>query len=64
MYQFIRRHQNDIHGVLSGFDRIRFRGTIRWFGSVRGVMSFLWKVQMRRALPHFQSRPERQDQEA
>lgn len=47
MYQFIRRHQNDIHGVLSGFDRIRFRGTIRWFGSVRGVMSFLWKVQVR-----------------
>ena len=29
MYQFIRRHQDDIHGVLSGFDRIRFRGTIR-----------------------------------
>ena len=47
MYQFIRRHQNDIHGVLSGFDRIRFRGTIRWFGSVRGVMTFLWKVQVR-----------------
>jgi KaiC/GvpD/RAD55 family RecA-like ATPase len=47
MYQFIRRHENDIHGVLSGFDRIRFRGTIRWFGSVRGVMTFLWKVQVR-----------------
>src|SRR5580692_12467776 len=47
MYQFIRRHQNDIHGVLSGFDRIRFRGTIRWFGSVRGVMTFLCKLQVR-----------------
>lgn len=47
MYQFIRRHQDDILGVLSGFDRIRFRGTIRWFGSVRGVMTFLWKVQVR-----------------
>jgi len=47
MYRFIRQHQNDIHGVLSGFDRIRFRGTIRWFGSVRGVMSFLWNVQVR-----------------
>jgi hypothetical protein len=47
MYQFIRRHQEDILGVLSGFDRIRFRGTIRWFGSVRGVMTFLWKVQVR-----------------
>src|SRR5579872_6968287 len=47
MHQFIKRHKNDIHGVLSGFDRIRFRGTIRWFGSVRGVMSFLWKLQVR-----------------
>jgi len=47
MYQFIKRHENDIHGVLSGFDRIRFRGTIRWFGSVRGVMSFLWELQVR-----------------
>jgi hypothetical protein len=47
MHQFIKRHKNDIHGVLSGFDRIRFRGTIRWFGSVRGVMSFLWELQVR-----------------
>ena len=47
MYQFIDQHQIDIHGVLSGFDRIRFRGTIRWFGSVRGVMSFLWEIQVR-----------------
>jgi hypothetical protein len=47
VHQFIKRHENDIHGVLSGFDRIRFRGTIRWFGSVRGVMSFLWELQVR-----------------
>jgi hypothetical protein len=47
MDQFINRHENDIHGVLSGFDRLRFRGTIRWFGSVRGVMSFLWEIQVR-----------------
>src|SRR6476646_5943417 len=47
MHQFIRRHQNDILGVLSGFDRIRFRGTIRWLGSVRGVMTFLWERQVR-----------------
>jgi hypothetical protein len=47
MHQFIKRHENDIHGVLSGFDRIRFRGTIRWFGSVRGVMTFLWELQVR-----------------
>jgi hypothetical protein len=47
MHQFIKRHENDIHGVLSGLDRIRFRGTIRWFGSVRGVMTFLWELQVR-----------------
>jgi hypothetical protein len=47
MHQFIKRHQKDILGVLSGFDRIRFRGTIRWFGSLRGVMTFLWEKQVR-----------------
>ena len=47
MHQFIKRHQKDIIGVLSGFDRIRFRGTIRWFGSIRGVMTFLWEIQVR-----------------
>lgn len=47
MNQFIKRHENHIHGVLSGFDRIRFRGTIRWLGSVRGVMTFLWELQVR-----------------
>jgi hypothetical protein len=47
MHQFIKRHEKDIHGVLSGLDRIRFRGTIRWLGSVRGVMTFLWELQVR-----------------
>jgi hypothetical protein len=46
MRKFIKRHQDEICGVLRGFDRIRFRGTIRWFGSVRGVMSFLWDLQI------------------
>jgi len=47
MHQFIKRHENDIHGVLSGFDRVRFRGSIRLFGSVGGMMAFLWKLQVR-----------------
>jgi hypothetical protein len=47
MHQFIKRHENDIYGVLSGLDRIRFRGTIRWLGSIRGVMTFLWERQLR-----------------
>ena len=29
MSEFITKHQKDILGVLSGFDRVRFRGTIR-----------------------------------
>ena len=29
MNEFIRKHQKDILGTLSGFDRVRFRGTLR-----------------------------------
>jgi len=47
MHQFIKRHQDDILGVLSGLDRIRFRGTIRWFGSIRGVETFLCENKVR-----------------
>lgn len=53
MQQFTKRHENDITGVLSGFDRMRFRGTIRWFGSVRGVMTFLWEIKV--LLVHFKT---------
>ena len=41
MQSFLQRHASEIKGVLSGFDRIRFRGTIRWLASVRGMASFL-----------------------
>lgn len=41
MHQFTKQHQKDILGVLNGFDRIRFRGTIRWLASVSGLGSFL-----------------------
>jgi hypothetical protein len=41
MRQFIQRHQDQILGVLSGFDRMRFRGTLRWLTSVGGMMGFL-----------------------
>jgi hypothetical protein len=47
MHQFIKRHQKDILGVLNGFDRIRFRGTIRWLGSIRGVETFLCDRKVR-----------------
>ena len=29
METFIQRHQQDVIGVLRGFDRMRFRGTLR-----------------------------------
>lgn len=47
MQQFIRKHQADVMGVLSGFDRIRFRGTLRFLATVRGLTGFLWKVQVK-----------------
>ena len=47
MQQFIRNHQADVMGVLSGFDRIRFRGTHRFLATEQGLMNFLWKVQVK-----------------
>jgi hypothetical protein len=44
MQQFIRKRQADVMGVLSGFDRIRFRGTLRWLATVPGLRRFLWAV--------------------
>ena len=41
MRSFIQRVSGSIQGVLSGFDRIRFRGTQRLIASVRGLSSFL-----------------------
>jgi hypothetical protein len=46
MQSFLVRHQPEIKGSLSGFDRIRFRGTIRWLANVRGMMGWLWRVQV------------------
>ena len=36
MHSFFERHKPEIKGVLNGFDRIRFRGTIRWLASPAG----------------------------
>ena len=41
MHQFIKRHENNIRGVLSGFDRMRFRGTLRWLANIAGMASFM-----------------------
>jgi hypothetical protein len=46
MLQFIEKHRNDVMGVVSGFDRIRFRGTLRWLATVRGLACFLGSLRI------------------
>lgn len=46
MQTFLQRHQADIDGVLSGFDRVRFRGTRRAVSFPKGVMGLLWVLQV------------------
>ena len=41
MDNFITKHQSQVVGVLSGFDRVRFRGTTRVLNTVRGLFSWL-----------------------
>jgi hypothetical protein len=47
MEAFIQRHQQDVIGVLSGFDRMRFRGTLRSICYAQGVDRFLGAVGVR-----------------
>ena len=44
MRKFIQRHRDEILGVLSGFDRIRFRGTLRLLQSEGGVATWLERI--------------------
>lgn len=41
MEQFIRKHSSQVVGVLSGWDRIRFRGTLRVLAAVPGLFPWL-----------------------
>jgi hypothetical protein len=41
MQTFVRQHEQRIHGVLSGFDRIRFRGTLRSISFADGLGRYL-----------------------
>jgi hypothetical protein len=41
MQTFLARFASEIKGVLSGFDRLRLRGTIRWLASPRGLGTFM-----------------------
>jgi hypothetical protein len=44
MQRFIQYHAHQIKGVLSGFDRLRFRGTLRWLAYTQGMQSFLSRI--------------------
>jgi hypothetical protein len=41
MKRFLQRHAGQIKGVLNGFDRMRFRGTLRWLAYTDGMRGFL-----------------------
>ena len=47
MESFIAAHRDEVKGVLRGFDRVRFRGTLRMIANTRGLMNFLWWLQIR-----------------
>ena len=41
MNEFIKKHQPMIVGQLSGFDRVRFRGTIPMLAAVQGIVAWM-----------------------
>jgi hypothetical protein len=47
MNQFIMKHRDEITGVLSGFDRIVFRGWLRALSYPDGMKHYLWANQVR-----------------
>ena len=46
MRQFIEQFDDRLLGVLSGFDRLRFRGTLLLLSSEGGMNEFLWRNQI------------------
>jgi len=43
MEKFMERYGSEVKGVISGWDRIAFRGTMRWLSSPRGMATYLSK---------------------
>jgi hypothetical protein len=43
---FLSKHANDVIGVLSGFDRLVFRGTLRMLAHHLGMQRYLWAMQV------------------
>ncbi len=51
MKQFITQHEQQIIGVLNGWDRVRFRGTLRVLSCVPGL--FVWLLEQQVLLKEF-----------
>jgi hypothetical protein len=45
MNSFVQRHASSVIGVLSGFDRVLFRGTLPMIATAKGLMGYLWSTQ-------------------
>src|SRR5882724_7239285 len=41
MHEFVQRNASSVIGMLSGFDRLLFRGTLRRIANAAGLSSFL-----------------------
>ncbi len=46
MEAFVSKHAGDVIGVLSGFDRLVFRGTLRMLAHHLGMQRYLWAMQV------------------
>jgi hypothetical protein len=46
MNSFVTRHAREVKGTLSGFDRVRFRGTLRWLANLRGMGAWLHRANV------------------
>lgn len=44
MKSFVQRHESKIIGILSGFDRLLFRGTLRRLATANGLAGCLWAL--------------------
>lgn len=44
MQRFVQQHADQVNGVLSGFDRMRFRGTLRFLAYTQGMFSYLCHI--------------------
>ena len=44
MEGFIQKYQDNVTGVLNGWDRLRIRGTLRALAVTSGMMNYLWHI--------------------